>query len=135
MIRDLVSLQAWRCQLRNVSPRPLPVVEFRLPELAPEQNRSFTLLASGYRGACGCSSSGLFMSVAVVATIISYLAGGGELGGVDAQRLLAFVGIVVVASLLGKLAGLAWARWQLVRLAVAVYEASRSTTDMTNQTT
>jgi len=124
IIHDLASLQAWRRNLRNiVSARRLPVVDFRCPELAPEQNRSFSLLAAGYRRACGCASSGFLMTVGVVATVASYVMAGNHLTGLHLRHILTFVGITVFAAALGKLAGLLWARWRLLRLATTAHRA------------
>jgi hypothetical protein len=124
VIRDLASLAAWRRRLRDViTPRRLPVVDFRLASLAPEQNRSYSLIAAGYRRACGCATSGLFMATAVIA-IAAYFAGRG-LAGTGVRHAAACLGIVVGAALAGKLSGLAWARWRLWRLAATVDHAIR----------
>ncbi len=127
VIRDFASLQMWRRQLRNVvRPRGLPVVDFRLLELSSEENRSFSMLAGGYQRACGCASSGFFMTVTVVATVASYFVSGNHPAGINLRHVLTFVGITALAALFGKILGLMWARWRLLRLAAQVHQTISS---------
>ena len=122
VIGDLVSLQAWMLQLRTIiKPRSLPTVLVQLPEFSDERNRSLSVLANGYRMACGCASSGFFMSVAVVSSVASYFMSGNTLSDINFPHVLSFVGITVLAALSGKLLGLFWARWRLLRLATSMH--------------
>jgi hypothetical protein len=57
------------------------------------------------------------MSAAVVAMVVSYFTSGNHLSSINLPHVLSFVGITVVAALSGKLLGLLWARWRLLRLA------------------
>lgn len=123
VIRDSASLQRWRKQLRTLTrARNLPAVLFQLPELSYEQNRSLSALAGGYQKACGCTSGSFFMSVTVVALIVSYFVSGGHLSGLHLTHVVSLVGLTSLAALSGKLLGLLWARWQLVRLATHLYD-------------
>jgi hypothetical protein len=116
----------WRQELRNIVwPRNLPAVQFQLQELSSEQNRSFSMLADGYRKVCGCASSSFFMSVTAVATLISYFIGYRPIN-INLRHVLTFVGITVLAALFGKLLGLIWARWRSLRLAAAVHHSISS---------
>ena len=73
VIRDLASLYLWRQQLRKIMwSRNLPAVQFQLQEFSCELNKSFLAHASSFQKACGCASSGLFMSVTVAAIVVSY---------------------------------------------------------------
>jgi hypothetical protein len=120
VIRDLVSLVAWRRQLRtSVRPKRLPVVEFRFPGLAEEQNRCFTLLADEHRRACGCATGRAFLVIALVALIGNFLRQY-AVGDVTFARVIALLAITVAAALIGKLAGLAWARLRLLMLVATV---------------
>ncbi len=121
VIRDSASLQTWRRQLRAFTPTGnLPAVLFQLPELSPEQNRSMSALADGYRRACGCTSGGFFMSATVVATAVSYFASGGRLSDIYLKQVVSFLVITAVGALSGKLLGLLWARWRLWKLAAGM---------------
>ena len=121
-IGDLASLDLWRQQLRSIMwSRNLPAVQFQLQEFSCEQNHSFSALASNFQKACGCASGGFFMSVTVVAFIVSYFESGNHLSNINLLNILSFVGITVLATLCGKLLGLFWARWRLLRLAASVY--------------
>jgi len=123
VIRDLASLQIWRHQLRNILwSRNLPAAEFQLREFLGEQNRSFSALASSLQRTCGCASSGFVMSVTVVVMIISYYVSGNHFSNINIQHVLFFLGTTVLAALSGKLLGLAWARWRLLRLAISIYD-------------
>ena len=123
VIGDLASLQLWRRQLRDIMrPRNLPAVQFQLQEFSYEQNRNFSARASSFQRACGCASSGFFMSVTVVATVVSYFASGNHLSSINLPHVLSFVGITVLAALSGKLLGLFWARWRLLRLATRMHD-------------
>ena len=122
MIGDLVSLDLWRRQLRSMMwSRNLPTVQFQFQEFSYEQNQSFAALTSNFQKACGCASGGFFMSVAVVAILVSYFVSGNHLSNVNLPHVLSFVGITVLATLCGKLLGLFWARWRLLRLATSVH--------------
>ena len=123
MIGDLASLDLWRQQLRSTMwSRKLPAVQFQLQEFSCEQNQSFSALASNFQKACGCASGGFFMSVTVVAIIVFYFESGNHLSNIDLLNVLSFVGITVLATLFGKLLGLFWARWRLLRLAASVHD-------------
>lgn len=122
VIRDLASLDLWRQQLRKVtSSRNLPAVQFQLQEFSFEQNQSFSALASSFRQACGCGSGSFLMSVTVVAILVSYFVSGNHLSNINLPKVLSFVCITVLAALSGKLLGLLWARWRLIRLATSVH--------------
>jgi hypothetical protein len=124
VIVDTASLQAWRRELRDlVRLRGLAAVEFRLPGVDPDRNRSWSALADGYRGACGCASSGFMMTIVAVATVASHFLAGNRLRDVGLRQILTLVAITVVAALAGKLAGLLWARGRLLALAATAQRA------------
>jgi len=123
VIRDLASLDLWGQQLRNIMwSGNLPAVQFQLQVFSYEQNQSFSALASSLQKACGCASSGFFMSVTVVAIVVSFFVSGNRLSDISLLNALSFVGITVLAALFGKLLGLFWARWRLLRLAARVHK-------------
>lgn len=122
VIRDHASLDLWGRQLRNFMwTRNLPAVQFQLREFSSEQNQSFSALARSFQNACGCASSGFFMSATVVAIVAYYFASGNHLSDINFSHVLSLVGITVLAALSGKLLGLFWARWRLSRLATSVH--------------
>jgi uncharacterized protein involved in propanediol utilization len=122
VIRDLASLDLWRQQLRKITwSWNLPAVQFQLQEFSLEQNQSFSALASGFQKACGCGSGSFLMSFTVVAILVSYFVSGNHLSNINLRNVLSFVGITVLAALSGKLLGLLWARWRLLRLATSVH--------------
>ncbi len=124
VIPDFASLQTWRRQVRTVTlTSNLPAILFELPEFSSEQNRIYSALVNDYQKACGCKSGGFFMSAAVVAIVISYFASGGRLSDINLMHVVSFVGITVLATVFGKVLGLLWARWQLLRLATNIYDA------------
>ena len=128
VIRDPASLLTWRQQLRTLTrTRDLPAVLFQLPELSFEQNRSMSALARGHQKACGCTSGSFFMSVAVVTSVVSYFVSGRHVSSINLSQIVSLVGITVLAALSGKLAGLLWARWRLLRLATNMYDTVAST--------
>ena len=123
VIRDLAALQMWRQHLRNILRRGnLPIVKFQLQEFSFEENRSLSALARRFQKACGCASSGFFMSVTVVALIVSYLVAGNHLSNVSLADFLTFIGITAIATLSGKLLGLLWARGRLLMLASNMHD-------------
>ena len=72
VIRELASLDRWRQQLRStVWPRDLPIVQFQIRQVSSEQNDSLSALAGSLQKACGCKSGGFFMTVTVVAMVVS----------------------------------------------------------------
>ncbi len=122
VIGDSASLERWRQHLRTLTrTRNLPAVQFQLHEFSCELNQSFSALASSFQKACGCASSGFFMSVTVVAIVVSFFVSGNHLSNINLLHVLSFVGITVLAALSGKLLGLFWARWRLLRLATSAH--------------
>jgi hypothetical protein len=98
----------------------MPAVLFQLPELSYEKNQSVSALANSYQKACGCASGGFFMSLTVVAIVVSYLVSGNHLSNINLRGVLSFMGAAVLAAIVGKLLGLLWARWRLFRLAADI---------------
>jgi hypothetical protein len=123
VIRDLASLRLWRQQLRSTLwARDLPIVQFQIRQVSLQQNDSFSALAGSLQKACGCGISGLFMTAAIVAMVVSFFVSGNHFSSITLLQVLSFVGITVLASLSGKLFGLFWARWRLLRLATSVHD-------------
>lgn len=123
VIRDAALLQAWRQQLRTIRrARNLPAPLFQLPGLSHEQNQSISALANSYQKACGCASGGFFMSATVVATVASFFVSGRHLTNITLTHVVVLVGITALAALSGKLVGLLWARWRLLRLAASIHD-------------
>jgi hypothetical protein len=118
VIDDACALRNWRRQLRLFGPIPetLPVL-FQFPQLTPEQNLTMTTLTQEYQQACGCASASVFMSVSTVGSIATFLAIGGDLLTLRGAHVLALGGIAALSAVCGKLLGLVWARWQLIRIA------------------
>lgn len=129
VIDDNTSLQAWMQKLRTiVRPRNLPIVLVQLPEFSSGWNQSLSALANGYRSACGCASSGFLMSVAAVSSVVFFFISGGTLSDISIPHALSFLSITVLAALSGKLLGLFWARWRLLRLAASMHNMIVRTT-------
>jgi hypothetical protein len=121
VIRDSASFQTWRRQLRAITlTGDMPAVSFQLPELSYEKNQSVSALASSYQKECGCASGGFFMSLTVVAIVVSYFVSGNHLSNINLRGVLSFLGAAVLAAVVGKLLGLLWARWRLLRLAADI---------------
>lgn len=132
VIRDLASLDLWRQQLRKITwSWNLPAVQFQLPDFSFEQNQSLSALAGSFQKACGCGSGSFLMSLTVVAVIVSYFLSGNRLSNINLRQVLSFVGITVLAALSGKLLGLLWARWRLLRLATGVHNTIARATQRT----
>ena len=121
VIRDLASLDRWRRQLRSTLwAHDLPVVHFQIRQVSPQHNDGFSALAGALQKACGCGIGGLFMTAAIVAMVASFFGAGNHLSDITLLQGLSFFGLAVLASLAGKLFGLFWARWRLLRLATRV---------------
>ena len=116
-VSDLDSLHRWRASLKPaLSPSALPRVEFDLPGLGP-QNWRLTAEAARLHRACGCTAAGLAMTLAVLVSIASIALdprGPWELPPLSWAGYLLFVLLTTTA---GKLAGVLWARRQMIRLA------------------
>lgn len=80
----------------------------RLPSDDPEKP-ALQARASGYSRACGCSTGALFLVASTILAAV-YFAAGGELA---VRTVLAGIGFVLAASLLGKIVGLATATLRL----------------------
>lgn len=126
VIRDAGSLALWRRQL-VVQLLPPASLHFQIPSLSGEENKVYTALANRLQRRCGCKSGGLLMSIAMVAMVLDFYASGHRLADVSSTLILSFVGIAVLSALIGKVLGLVWSRWRLVRLAGSIRDViSRS---------
>jgi hypothetical protein len=124
VIRDVTTLVAWRSRLGIRPSRHMPVVELRLPELAPAQNRCFSTLATEYQNACGCGTGRAFMIIAITATI-GYFAIHHHIRDLELRHAAMLVVIAAGAAITGKLTGKLWARLRLTWLVMSVQRASR----------
>ena len=122
VIRDPASLGAWRRHLYAPTLTKLLPVTFDLPSLSSEQNQVSSALVTAYAHECGCSSGRFFMSAAAVASIIAYFLSGGHLTHIGIRQVISLLVITIFAALSGKLVGLTWARWRLIRVAKSIYE-------------
>ena len=128
VISDLASLRMWQRRLyTTVQPRHLPAIRFQLRALSDAQNAGFSAFADSLRNACGCAGSGFLASLAIMASAVSYYASGHRLADISLRDIALFLGITILAALLGKLLGLAWARWRLVRLATRIHQTLSGT--------
>jgi hypothetical protein len=120
VVRDLASVDLWRQQLRKIVwSWNVPTVQFQLQEFSDEQNQGFSALAGSYQKACGCKSGSVFMSVTLVGMVLFHFLSGQPLSNITLTHVLSLVVITVLAALSGKLLGLLWARWRLLRLAAS----------------
>ena len=62
------------------------------------------------------------MSAAVVIALVRYVVWGGHLTDFGVRQAISLFAIAVFAALSGKLAGLVWARWRLIRTANRLYD-------------
>ena len=63
-------------------------------------------------GECGCTMGGIFLAIALVVAVLYFLAK----GGLGLQSGLAALGLVFLASIIGKLVGIGAARLRMARL-------------------
>jgi hypothetical protein len=123
VVRDLAALQEWRRQLHSItSARNLPAPLFQFPKLSDEQNSRASARANGHQKACGCQIGSALMSFTAVALIVWHFASGIHLSNSTLSHVASLAGITVASALLGKLLGLLWARYQLLRLASNIHD-------------
>ena len=117
-ISDDDALARWRAAVRRTFwSRDLPIVTFALPGISHAQNRSLTARALELRHACGCASSGFFMSMTVVGLALTYFFSASVARLPSLAQALTAVGAILLAGAVGKLLGIGWARWRLAELA------------------
>ncbi len=118
LINNHPTLDLWARQCRSLTwTRNLPVTQFQLAEFSHDLNHRFSLRVGNIQKACGCTSGGLFMSVTVITLIVTYFNSGNHFSNIGLSQVSSFVGITILATLSGKVLGLLWARWRLIRLA------------------
>lgn len=122
LINSHDALGLWGRQCRSLTwTRNLPVVQFQLAEFSRDLNHRFSLRAGNIQKDCGCMSGGLFMSVTVITLIFTYFNSGNHFSNIGLWQVSSFVGITVLATLSGKVLGLLWARWRLIRFASKIH--------------
>lgn len=121
IITDLNTLRRWRAEIgHGFAPAILPRAQFSLAALAEASNVRFTVEAERLHRACGCTTSGLAMTVAV---LLSGLAIAVDPRGPTGLPLLSWGGyflFILAAAAAGKFGGLFWARRQMLHLAGSV---------------
>lgn len=121
VVNDVPSLTAWRRHiLRLTRNSRVPAVEFALPQLGTERNRSFSMLAEEYRTACGCQPAGLLMTVTAVGWVYMQFTDAETAANFRMLDLAAGAALSAGALLIGKTSGLLLARWRLFRLGSTV---------------
>ena len=122
VIGDTASMVAWRRSLYVPKPRSLPPVSFQLPELSSEQNQTLSARVRRYAQACGCTLGSVFMSAALMISALVYFRSGRHVTDIGLRQALFLLAIAVFSALTGKLVGLAWARWRLIRIASRLHD-------------
>jgi len=123
LIRDPASLALWRQHLRRtLQAKKLPYVQVRVPGFTAVENVNLSVRASHLQQACGCGTSGLFMSTTLVAMLLVFFGGGHGFADITAMHVVSLVGGMVAAALCGKTTGLLWARWQLLTMAAQIHD-------------
>lgn len=88
---------------------------FEVPELSAAQNLELGQQIERYRMDCGCFAGGLSMGVGSLALAVHYFVAVGGVGDIGPRELLLFLGAAVGFALLGKAAGVTWARTRMIR--------------------
>jgi len=123
-ISDAAALSQWHHAVRRTFwARDLPIVTFELPGLSALQNQSTTARARELQRACGCASSGLLMTVAVVCLTVAHLTSASASLLPTGTWALGAIGWILAAGALGKVTGIFWARWRLLQLASNLLDA------------
>jgi len=123
LIRDVASVALWRQHLRRtLRAKKLPYVQVRVPGFTAVENVNLSVRASHLQQACGCGASGLFMSTALAAMVLTFFGGGHHFTDITAPHVATLIGGTVVAALFGKTTGLLWARWQLLAMAQGIHQ-------------
>jgi len=120
-ICDLPSLQAWQRQLlvRDRRQVAAPEILLQLKELSSEQNQKLTTLLNQYQRECGCTLGSYFSMAAALIMLAFYALGRGS--GSCLPHIAAFACWTLIAGLVGKLLGLAWAKWRVINIGRRIY--------------
>lgn len=117
VISDRNGLEEWRRSLnRPLLPGAVSVPEFDFPSLHRDINRRLSLEAARLARACGCTASGLAMTMTLLVIAIRLFVSSRPLAGVGLLGWGEYLLAVVAAAVVGKLAGLLWAQSRLIRL-------------------
>lgn len=81
-------------------------------ELASQEVAALRARLASLAGECGCTMGGVFLVIALAAAVMYFLVR----GGLGMQSGLAALGLVFLASVIGKLVGLGAARIRMIRL-------------------
>ena len=94
----------------------MPHYRFAIPELSESSNREASERMSNYQNACGCFEGGLLMGISVIGFVASYVISGRSISAFGVKEFLAFLGLLFVSTLVGKMFGVLWARVRTVQL-------------------
>ncbi|HEV2806449.1 MAG TPA: hypothetical protein VGW57_16105 [Chthoniobacterales bacterium] len=111
-IDELLELKA----ARFGSFRPARKYQFELAELTPEENERLGVLINSYGAECGCKAGELLLGFGALLLVTLYFTGGGSFATLRWHSWVAFFCWLALFAVVGKTAGLLWARWKMDRL-------------------
>ncbi len=115
-VASAADLHALKTTFRYFASAPTQY-EFALPALSAQENGHLGALMGSYAGECGCNSGSFVMTAGFVGIVINYFATGGRWADLEREQWLWLAGWTAAFALVGKAAGLLWARWRMIRLA------------------
>lgn len=109
-------LRMWKRSLFRLKRSDTPIT-LNLSELSEEENTELTESLNHYNQECGCGIGSMFMLVAFLIGVISYFTLGGTVSWLTVRHGIELFLFMVGASLLGKVIGLMYARYEMIRIA------------------
>lgn len=125
IVTSEAELGEWRLDVRRkLFPSAVAPIRFDFPGLLPDQNRHLTLAVARLRQACGCTAGGVAMIAAIFAITLTIYRGDIAVSDIPWLSWFGYIAFILILSVAGKLAGLMWAHWKLIRLVDTINPSS-----------
>src|SRR5437868_4946089 len=102
--------------------------KMQLPQLDAEENNRITRIVNNYSKKCGGNTKNFVMGVAFAFYIIYYFSKGGTFSSIGVNELISLTAYTLTGAIVGKLSGLIYIRWKMVKFIGRLLATENSTT-------
>jgi hypothetical protein len=88
---------------------------FQLPQFDSDENNRISSIINSYSRKCGCSTGNFFMCVAFISSVVYYFCNGGAFSSIGVDELIWFTVCTLSGAIIGKLSGLIYFRWKMMK--------------------
>lgn len=121
VINSPYAFEQWEKSLHGFnSERSFKNYVFSIPEFSFCENLNLSTQVDYYNSACGCKTGSFLMSLTFVVTLCNFFISGGSFSEITFYNVLSLIGITLSGAFTGKIIGLLYAHWSLIKIARSI---------------